>query len=201
MDRRALDPPPVVQLKLYRIFDAGTMSESQQEIDYKQVQKTCPLECALTLRQFHSKVENLGLVCHVDLFPAQRSMTQMPASQDMEQQLIRAQPSSSASKEIAGPSGHLDGSIWPGYQGPNPHESQCFCSDPTQCQVCRRVHDDMITRKGGSYADTEAANRTDALVGDLFVQPVTIDYQGRPAIVFAFPVGVLIQLPQYLIWP
>jgi hypothetical protein len=47
------------------------------------------------------------------------------------------------------------------------------------------MHDDMITRGGGS--DTEAAKRTDSLVGDLFVQPVTIDYKGKPAIVFAFP--------------
>lgn len=36
VDRRPLDPPPVVQLKLYHIHNEGTEHESEQEVqDYE----------------------------------------------------------------------------------------------------------------------------------------------------------------------
>jgi len=38
----------------------------------------------------------------------------------------------------------------------------------------------------------EASKRTIAMVGDLYVQPVVMDYQGKRALVFAFPVGTMI---------
>ncbi|KIJ30586.1 hypothetical protein M422DRAFT_783935 [Sphaerobolus stellatus SS14] len=48
-DRRPLDPPPVVQLKMHQVFNAETDHRTEQEIPPDQV-------------------EVGGLVCHVDLF-------------------------------------------------------------------------------------------------------------------------------------
>ncbi|GJJ14805.1 hypothetical protein Clacol_009073 [Clathrus columnatus] len=48
-DRRPLDPPPVVQLRMYQVFNADTDHPTEQEIPPEQV-------------------EVGGLVCHVDLF-------------------------------------------------------------------------------------------------------------------------------------
>jgi len=36
VDRRPLDPPPVVQLQLFKVFNMGSMQETEKEIwDYE----------------------------------------------------------------------------------------------------------------------------------------------------------------------
>lgn len=35
MDRRPLDPPPVIQLKLFRVHDIGTDHEEEEEMTYE----------------------------------------------------------------------------------------------------------------------------------------------------------------------
>lgn len=50
VDRRPLDPPPVVQLRLYQIHNEGTDHESEQEV------------------QDYDDIQSLGLLCNADLF-------------------------------------------------------------------------------------------------------------------------------------
>lgn len=35
MDRRPLDPPPVVQLKMFEVFHAGTDRQQEEEMEYE----------------------------------------------------------------------------------------------------------------------------------------------------------------------
>ncbi|KAH9829984.1 velvet factor-domain-containing protein [Rhodofomes roseus] len=50
-DRRPVDPPPVVRLRLFQVHDAHTSAQWEEEL--------------VNL----SEVENYGFICHVDLFP------------------------------------------------------------------------------------------------------------------------------------
>ncbi|OCH85121.1 hypothetical protein OBBRIDRAFT_763355 [Obba rivulosa] len=50
-DRRPLDPPPVVQLKLFEVFGHGLSSSYEREFDS------------------YDEVMSFGFLCHVDLFP------------------------------------------------------------------------------------------------------------------------------------
>ncbi|KAF8517470.1 velvet factor-domain-containing protein [Gautieria morchelliformis] len=49
-DRSPIDPPPVVRLQMYQVFNAETDHPTEQEIPAKQL-------------------EVVGLICHVDLYP------------------------------------------------------------------------------------------------------------------------------------
>ncbi|KZT04936.1 uncharacterized protein LAESUDRAFT_727507 [Laetiporus sulphureus 93-53] len=50
-DRRPLDPPPVVQFRLFDVFNVGTSRQTEREIDD------------------YDEIKNFGALCHVDLFP------------------------------------------------------------------------------------------------------------------------------------
>ncbi|KAI0078042.1 hypothetical protein K474DRAFT_1620043 [Panus rudis PR-1116 ss-1] len=52
-DRRPLDPPPVVQVRLFEVFNVGTPDEHEEEFDHGE----------------YSDVMSLGMICHADLFP------------------------------------------------------------------------------------------------------------------------------------
>ncbi|TFK52995.1 hypothetical protein OE88DRAFT_1627638 [Heliocybe sulcata] len=49
-DRRPLDPPPIVQLRLFRVYNLDTDREVEEEVDN------------------YEEVQNFGLLCHIDLF-------------------------------------------------------------------------------------------------------------------------------------
>ncbi|KAK0484911.1 velvet factor-domain-containing protein [Armillaria novae-zelandiae] len=51
VDRRPLDPPPVISMSLYTVRDAGTSRQHEEEIED------------------YSEVQTAGLMCTVDLFP------------------------------------------------------------------------------------------------------------------------------------
>jgi len=154
VDRRALDPPPVVQLRLYHIHDAGRPSEYREEMDYK-------------------SVDNWGLVCHVDLFAAETSTTRAPVSQNN-------QPSTSTSTSVNSFQHRSTGS---GYRLHN-HENVAYLIADTPVEPSNI---NIVDSGASSHANTEAEKHTDSLVGDLFVQAVTIEYQEKPTIVFPFP--------------
>lgn len=98
------------------------------------------------------------------------------------------QPSTSTST-TADSSGAQNPSIWLGYQDRNPEENTQFFGGGDS-KAYQDISDDIIASGASSHATTEPGMHTDALVGDMFVQAVTIEYQGMPTIVFAFPVRV-----------
>ncbi|KAH7882990.1 velvet factor-domain-containing protein [Phlebopus sp. FC_14] len=68
VDRRPLDPPPVVQLKFYEVIHHGTdVSPPPSSLQYKK-----------SASRLSSDVQTLGLLCNVDLFPVPPTRNQAP---------------------------------------------------------------------------------------------------------------------------
>jgi hypothetical protein len=59
-DRRALDPPPVTELRIYDIHDAGDGTTQETELDYRGLQPN-------------------GLICHVEVFQLHMTTEENPA--------------------------------------------------------------------------------------------------------------------------
>jgi len=59
-DRRALDPPPVTELRIYDVRDAGNGTTQETEVDYRGLQPT-------------------GLICHVEVFQVAMATEENPA--------------------------------------------------------------------------------------------------------------------------
>jgi hypothetical protein len=59
-DRRALDPPPVTELRIYDVRDAGNGTTQETEVDYRGLQPT-------------------GLICHVEVFQVPMATEENPA--------------------------------------------------------------------------------------------------------------------------
>jgi len=59
-DRRALDPPPVTELRIYDVRDAGSGLTQETELDYRGLQPT-------------------GLICHVEAFQVSMAAEENPA--------------------------------------------------------------------------------------------------------------------------
>ncbi|OJA19789.1 hypothetical protein AZE42_05614 [Rhizopogon vesiculosus] len=162
VDRRPLDPPPVVQLKLFYVYNEGTDQEYEQEI------------------QNYDDVQNLGLLCNVDLFPAQLDSTSEPDS-----------------------TSHLPHQLSPAVAPVNPFPSVYH---PQPSTLPRMSTDQLPPLSGPSKRpapvaqlpqlpttshfdpspDTEVLKCTRALSGATFVQPAYIDYQAKRALVFPF---------------
>ncbi|CAA7266158.1 unnamed protein product [Cyclocybe aegerita] len=187
VDRRPLDPPPVVHLRLFRVENAGTTSETEAELAYDDVQV-------------------LGFLCTVDLFPVPGPTESLPPIQgnsDRSQQRTSApatrrnfqsasagaSPSSTTSSSSptysTSPETHArpyipangSGSSYAPYQEQTSPSSPSGPQSPAQPNVVHTV---------GDYPITEDSKQTQALVGATFVQPAVVDYQGAKAIVFVF---------------
>ncbi|GLB39943.1 putative velvet factor [Lyophyllum shimeji] len=179
VDRRPLDPPPVVHLRLFQVYDAGTDREMEKEIeDYEEVQV-------------------LGLLCTVDLFP-------VPPSPDTGQkhQRVRSAPAAQASFPSTSSSSHfhmnhqeqpftfaqphtysmshsLSNAMIPSPDSSSPLSSSGYRS------ASQPAADVVHTING--FQIRESSKMTSSLVGATFVQPAIIDYQGQKSVLFVFP--------------
>ncbi|KAF8638382.1 hypothetical protein AX16_010529 [Volvariella volvacea WC 439] len=193
VDRRPLDPPPVVQLRLFQVYQAGTDQETEQEIPN------------------YDEVEVLGLMCTVDLFPVD-SPDQAPRSrhhydygpngapyprsgppsrpQDTRtypySYMSQPQPQSQASSTMPPilPLHVPNGS--PTRRSPGSTSVSSYSSSSTP--PSSNSSSDVIHRIGTQVL-TEESKLTNALVGATFVQPCCVDYQGRKALLFVFAVS------------
>ncbi|KAF9045547.1 velvet factor, partial [Panaeolus papilionaceus] len=172
VDRRPLDPPPVVLLRLYMIHNYGTSEEYEVELNYDDVQ-------------------DLGLLCTVDLFP-------VPPPD-------AAYQGSSSSPDAPVPSYYPSDGRAPRRRTPisaPPVLSSFPVADPplrgqrdgyhlpqgglvTQFQSSGPSEPDVVYYHNG-FPIVEGSKETASLVGQTFIQPITIDYMGNKAIVFAF---------------
>ncbi|KAL4072187.1 velvet factor-domain-containing protein [Scleroderma citrinum] len=166
VDRRPLDPPPVVRLRLYEVFNFGTDTQYEKEIsDY-------------------SDTQTLGLLCYVDLFPVPMQSlisTQTAASSYEPCHLPRM-----SGRDLPEPSSRsLFHHSYPRHDtSQHPHTpampNQTTPQDehvPPDSDVLTHFNDQPIT---------EDMKRTSALSGATFVQSAVIDHQGRKTLVFAF---------------
>ena len=67
-DRRPLDPPPVVQLKLFDVTKRGNETYDVEFDNYESVLNQVRASNCLT-NSIRSDLQGFGLLCHVDLFP------------------------------------------------------------------------------------------------------------------------------------
>ncbi|KAF9485650.1 hypothetical protein BDN70DRAFT_870956 [Pholiota conissans] len=165
VDRRPLDPPPVILLKIFEVHDAGTDRERETELLYDDTQL-------------------LGLVCTVDLFPVPGSdmLPHQPraptrsSSAPSNRTTFQASPSPLSSSSEYGRYYYRQTS---GGSGPTPNRTYTGYIYPPEGTT------DIVHHLDG-FPITESSKQTQALVGATFVQPSIIDYQGHKSIVFVF---------------
>ncbi|KAF9492693.1 hypothetical protein BDN71DRAFT_1396416 [Pleurotus eryngii] len=155
VDRRPLDPPPVVLLKLYITYTVGNEQREEEVPDYEQV-------------------HNHGLVCTVDLFP-------VPGAEKAPNATSSQSSSSASSYSTRRP--HLEDGArsteyfpapFPASQGntpASPHPSRSIGASDTVHHI-------------DGFPINEGSKQTHALVGATFVQPASVEYQGRKCLVF-----------------
>ncbi|KAG2159278.1 velvet factor-domain-containing protein [Suillus bovinus] len=158
VDRRPLDPPPVVQLRLYHIHNEGTDRASEQEI------------------QDYDDIQCLGLLCSVDLFPVATqsdSSSESGSLHHLPHQLSPVvQPSSG---------GYPLPSNLARDQFPSSSSSSRVLVSDANARLLRPPYVHLEPPQ-----IPENTKCTAALSGATFVQPVCIDYEGKKALVFPF---------------
>ncbi|KAF8878095.1 velvet factor-domain-containing protein [Infundibulicybe gibba] len=180
VDRRPLDPPPVVQLRLFQVFQAGTERQSEEEISN------------------YDEVQALGFVCTVDLFPIPHPEHSRRGSRGHESvSTSPTQPTFPAS-----PTQHHQDSrqhtftfipphVHPGPQNaaPIPLGSVPPLRMPQQASpaylLTPQASNDVVHRFD-NFPVTESSKNTPALVGATFVQPSCVEYLGRKSLMFVF---------------
>ncbi|KAF7987058.1 hypothetical protein HWV62_199 [Athelia sp. TMB] len=180
VDRRPLDPPPVVLLRLYRVSGAGTNRESQHELDY-------------------NEVNNLGLICHVDLF----SVNNFELADVQEMQSHLAQSASSEDVPNMVPMMAFDGvqqdtPVCPVCEELNTGEQRCTCENQTPEKYVQIYNGSGMDAYEDLPDAAEASKCTKSLVGDLYVQSIAIDYEGERVLVFPFT-DLAVRLEGYFI--
>jgi hypothetical protein len=185
VDRRPLDPPPVVMLKLYEVIDAS----SEREITADDIQL-------------------LGLLCTVDLFPLIKSDSPSPSGSPTASSSVssyhhhhhhhlrhhRKSSSSSSSGTTSSPRRYSPTRISYDSHGYTPGSSvQGLPLKSTAGNVHysstgygQQSPPPDIVHRVGDIPITESSKMTDALVGATFVQPLFIDYEGSKTLVFVF---------------
>ncbi|PCH37387.1 hypothetical protein WOLCODRAFT_30510, partial [Wolfiporia cocos MD-104 SS10] len=174
-DRRPLDPPPVVQFRLFEVLDAGTPRQREREFD-----------C-------YDELDSFGVVCHVDLYPVpdEEDDTEpgggtrppSPAFAIPPQQqhpYSRAQPAPyPPAPPYATPPLHVP-------PRPSPYSSPTYSPrSPPPPPRALAADPDAIAHLDG-FAIRESTKCTGALAGATFVQSVVLDHKGRRALMFVF---------------
>lgn len=162
VDRRPLDPPPVVQLRLYYIHNEGTDHESEQEV------------------QDYDDVQSLGLLCNVDLFPVPAQPDSSSESGSLTR-LHHPHQLPPVVEPIRPPSGShpLPSILSTDQLPPLSSSSRVPVSGTKLPHLPPYAHFDP-------FQISENMKYTMALSGATFVQPACIDYEGKRALVFPF---------------
>jgi len=181
VDRRPLDPPPAVLLKLYFVYNAGTDRQTEREVEN------------------YDDVQNLGLLCNVDLFPVPTSEHQDKPTIDIADQTLEASTSNHMDYASSTPSPYSPGTHQHfSFSPPNVYDAQqnsmpmppppsrphhapqqipAYLPAPNNIEVVAHI---------GNFAITENSKCTNALVGQTFVQPANVDYKGKKSLMFVF---------------
>ena len=193
VDRRPLDPPPAVLLKLFYIYNPGTNRETEKEVEnYESV--PAPLAPALKILTIYvfSDLQNLGLLCNVDLFPA-------PPPDDADKSIRDEkiqQPESSSTNQIPYAStstcspdsqqhySHSDSNLYADQSTPVP-----MLTPPRLATYPAYTEYPNVVTHIGNYPIVESSKCTNALVGATFVQPANVDYKGKKSLMFVFAVS------------
>ncbi|RDB24850.1 hypothetical protein Hypma_007778 [Hypsizygus marmoreus] len=159
VDRRPLDPPPVVLLRVFRVHDKGKDRQWEEEISH------------------YEELANMGIMCTVDLFPVpdsalgpshNQSTSDTDNLQDQQLTFFPLHPYASTRPRS-------------GFISPFtiPRGQSMLCHVPPQ-----PLHDAVFRLQ--NHLVTESSKLTPALVGEKFVEPVLVDYKDKKALMFAF---------------
>ncbi|KAF8909637.1 velvet factor-domain-containing protein [Gymnopilus junonius] len=174
VDRRPLDPPPVVHLRMFEIHNPGSEAEVEKEMEYDDVQV-------------------LGLLCTVDLFPVPEPGSVTRTNHDLSPTASSAPPTQTAFYPSPSPSSPLIQS--PGSAHGYRHYKLPFSSTASGSRIPSHFSGyalpseetvDIVHHLENGAPITESSKQTQALVGATFVQPVVMDYQGSKSIIFVF---------------
>ncbi|KAH9953749.1 velvet factor, partial [Russula dissimulans] len=169
-DRRPLDPPPVVQLKFFHSYPGTDSPETEVEN--------------------YDEVNNMGLICHVDLFPVP-SGDPSDVSADSKRRQDQAQASPGrASTSTLSPTPYSPGAQQYPYTYPAPQPPVPFSPDhpypPNQPPSNPTHPEEIVHYFKGTYPITEGSKQTDSLAGTTFVQAANLDHKGNKVLMFVF---------------
>ncbi|KII86946.1 hypothetical protein PLICRDRAFT_43633 [Plicaturopsis crispa FD-325 SS-3] len=172
VDRRNVDPPPIVMLRIFRVINPGTYQEYEQEIEH------------------YESLQIIGFLCHIDLFPVPDEDSRHPGRWQVSPQfnapttslVTDSQLLSFPSPVTLGPSDISPSSTYPSkdagaeiFTGVEGMPSLPGTSDP-----------DVVAHIG-NHSITERSKLTSSMVGTTFVQPIVVDYKDKKTIMFVFP--------------
>ncbi|VDB87162.1 unnamed protein product [Peniophora sp. CBMAI 1063] len=173
-DRRPLDPPPVVQLRLFLINGTGEEAVEQEVEDYGEVQ-------------------NMGLICHVDLFPVPGETS---ADSSRRPEASGSYGSPGGSNQVPGTSSFSATAptsfayTFPAPQPPPPGTMSTApgpIHQPYGAPAPQPIAPPTdIVHYHKDYAVTESSKCTDCLAGTTFVQAQNLDYKGNKVLMFVF---------------
>ncbi|KAJ3793950.1 velvet factor-domain-containing protein [Lentinula aff. detonsa] len=167
VDRRPLDPPPVVTLKVFEVLDEAA-PERVRELTSEEI-------------------EILGLLCTVDLFPVMGAETPLSTSTGRSGHK-KSGSSPTTSSSHFGQISYDSHGYTPGSSVHNlPLTSSTTYSTNRSGSTTQTTYPGDIVHWGpGQFPISESSKMTDALVGATFVQPQFIDYDGRRTLIFVF---------------
>ncbi|EPQ51773.1 hypothetical protein GLOTRDRAFT_11626, partial [Gloeophyllum trabeum ATCC 11539] len=171
-DRRPLDPPPVVQLKLFRVYNVDTDREVEEEI------------------QNYDEVQNFGLLCHIDLFQIPNMEDDMPTA--FPDSVVPSFPNPNAPSV----SFLTTTSVFPNFAGPSMPHTRYSDSDPelqerssslsSSFSYAPQDSESDIVAYIGDYPIRESAKCTHEVAGATFVQANEVVHIGRKVLMFVF---------------
>ncbi|ETW77395.1 developmental regulator VosA [Heterobasidion irregulare TC 32-1] len=160
-DRRPLDPPPVVQLRLYKV------QSDQREVEVE-------------------NYDNMGLICHVDLFPVPPQESSLREGSTYPYTFPAPQPP----YQGAGMPPHGAPSVGMPMQLPPMHipPTSQYTHDPATAShhPSHPPQEFDVVHIHQNHPITESSKCTEALAGTTFVQASNLDYKGNKVLMFVF---------------
>ncbi|KAH9981590.1 velvet factor-domain-containing protein [Russula compacta] len=182
-DRRPLDPPPVVQLKFFYSYPGTDRPDS--EVDN------------------YDEVNNMGLICHVDLFPVPPGdSSDVSADAKRRQDQAQSSPGRASTSTLSRhPTLPPPPPYSPQHGAPPANISSAHANSiSTQQQAQAQEHpyppnqppsnptrpEEIVHYFNGTFPISEGSKQTDALAGTTFVQAANLDYKGNKVLMFVF---------------
>ncbi|KAF8345946.1 velvet factor-domain-containing protein [Amanita rubescens] len=164
VDRRPLDPPPIVLLKYFTVTDVGTPNELQQEIENYQA------------------IPNVGIMCSLDLFPVPGFLAEADsASSSTYVDATRGRFQESKRNELT---------YFPLHPFNTTHAEMPPFQIPRRQPMLKTINNGEQPRdvvyKLENHLITESSKLTPALVGEKFVEPVLVNHKGKDCLMFVF---------------
>jgi len=169
VDRRPLDPPPAILLRIFAVYDYGTDRQREQEvINYQDI-------------------KSIGMICTLDLFPVPESILDNRQLHQPRYPSAMTNMNSHLMDLQAQPLTFFPLYPYSTLEYPGTSHSPFYIPrrQSTLTQLTSQSLQDVVFRLG-NHLVTESSKLTPALVGEKFVEPVLIDHMGRKSLIFVF---------------